>query len=106
MKEKDVHLFFRKGFGAIVGPLYITEIAPLHVRGSFGACFQLFVAMAILLAQLLGLDIYLGQKHLWNYLFGLLNFLICFFFFDYFSSIDSGAHCFQSTSMCFVVIYI
>ena len=52
--------------------MYITEIAPLHVRGSFGACFQLFVAIAVLLAQLLGLDIYLGQKHLWNYLFGLL----------------------------------
>jgi hypothetical protein len=59
--------------------LYITEIAPLRVRGSFGACFQLFVAMAVLLAQLLGLDIYLGRKHLWNYLFGLFDFLISFF---------------------------
>jgi hypothetical protein len=56
--------------------LYITEIVPLRVRGSFSACFQLFVAIAVLLAQLLGLDIYLGQKHLWNYLFGLLSIII------------------------------
>jgi SP family facilitated glucose transporter-like MFS transporter 1 len=70
--RKDFCLF-GKGFGATVGPLYITEIAPLRVRGSFGACFQLFVAIGVLLAQLLGLDICLGQKNLWNYLFGLLD---------------------------------
>ncbi|CAF4437338.1 unnamed protein product, partial [Adineta steineri] len=33
------------------------------------ACFQLFVAMAVLLAQVLGLDILLGREHLWHYLF-------------------------------------
>lgn len=60
------------GFGTTVGPLYINEIAPLRVSGSFGACFQLFVAVAVLLAQILGLDIVLGRPHLWNYLFGLL----------------------------------
>lgn len=60
---------FSAGFGGTVGPLYINEIAPLRVRGSFGACFQLFVAMAVLLAQVLGLDIILGRPHLWNYLF-------------------------------------
>jgi hypothetical protein len=50
--------------------MYINEIAPIRVRGSFGACFQLFVAFAVLLAQVLGLDIILGRPHLWNYLFG------------------------------------
>jgi hypothetical protein len=65
-------VFICQGFGATVGPIYINEIAPIRVRGSFGACFQLFVAMAVLLAQLLGLDILLGQQHLWNYLFGWL----------------------------------
>jgi MFS family permease len=69
--------FILKGFGATVGPIYINEIAPIRVRGSFGACFQLFVAFAVLLAQILGLDIILGRRHLWNYLFGLL---ICFSF--------------------------
>lgn len=54
--------------------MYINEIAPIRVRGSFGACFQLFVAMAVLLAQVLGLDIILGRPHLWNYLFGLFFF--------------------------------
>jgi len=49
--------------------MYINEIAPIRVRGSFGACFQLFVAFAVLLAQILGLDIILGRPHLWNYLF-------------------------------------
>jgi len=60
---------FSAGFGATVGPLYINEIAPLRVRGSFGACFQLFVAIAVLLAQILGLDVVLGRPDLWNYLF-------------------------------------
>ncbi|CAF2965928.1 unnamed protein product [Rotaria sp. Silwood2] len=62
---------FTAGFGATVGPIYINEIAPLRVRGSFGACFQLFVAGAVLLAQVLGLDIILGRQHLWNYLFAI-----------------------------------
>ncbi|CAF0759005.1 unnamed protein product [Adineta ricciae] len=60
---------FSAGFGATVGPIYINEIAPIRVRGSFGACFQLFVAIAVLLAQVLGLDIFLGREHLWHYLF-------------------------------------
>ncbi|CAF3404240.1 unnamed protein product [Rotaria sp. Silwood1] len=60
---------FSAGFGATVGPIYINEIAPLRVRGSFGACFQLFMAAAVLLAQVLGLDIILGRQHLWHYLF-------------------------------------
>ncbi|CAF0893742.1 unnamed protein product [Adineta steineri] len=60
---------FAAGFGTNVGPIYINEIAPIRVRGSFGACFQLFVAMAVLLAQVLGLDILLGREHLWHYLF-------------------------------------
>jgi hypothetical protein len=61
--------------------MYIHEIAPIRVRGSFGACFQLFVAFAVLLAQILGLDIILGRPHLWNYLFGLLFFLFYFLIF-------------------------
>jgi MFS family permease len=60
---------FTAGFGATVGPIYINEIAPIRVRGSFGACFQLFVAFAVLLAEILGLDIILGRPNLWNYLF-------------------------------------
>jgi SP family facilitated glucose transporter-like MFS transporter 1 len=75
-------MFFLEGFGATVGPIYINEIAPIRVRGSFGACFQLFVAFAVLLAQILGLDIILGRPHLWNYLFGLFFFsCICIFYF-------------------------
>jgi hypothetical protein len=65
---------FLQGFGATVGPIYINEIAPIRVRGSFGACFQLFVAFAVLLAEILGLDIILGRPNLWNYLFGLFFF--------------------------------
>lgn len=69
-------MFRIEGFGATVGPVYINEIAPLHVRGSLGGCFQIFVAIAVLIAQILGLDIYLGREDVWNYLFGLSNFLI------------------------------
>jgi Ca2+/Na+ antiporter len=72
--------FFSQGFGAAVGPMYINEIAPIRVRGSFGACFQLFVAFAVLLAQILGLDIILGRPHLWNYLFGLFLYFLFFIY--------------------------
>ena len=64
------------GFGTTVGPLYITEIAPLRFRGSLGACFQLFAAITVLIAQILGLDIYLGQEDLWHYLFGWFVFFV------------------------------
>jgi hypothetical protein len=74
LSNEKIISILKKGFGMTVAPLYITEIAPSRVRGSFGACFQLFVAIGVLLAQVLGLDIILGQKHLWNYLFGLLLF--------------------------------
>jgi hypothetical protein len=79
--KKNISFFFVKGFGATVGPIYINEIAPIRVRGSFGACFQLFVAFAVLLAQVLGLDFILGRSHLWNYLFGLFFLLFCYLFF-------------------------
>ena len=72
-------MFRIEGFGATVGPLYITEIAPLQIRGSLGACFQMFVAIAVLIAQILGLDIYLGREDIWNYLFGLSNFSFDFY---------------------------
>lgn len=36
-------------------PLYLSEVAPTHLRGSLGAVFQLAVALGILAAYLTGL---------------------------------------------------
>lgn len=58
------------GTGTIVGPTYISEIVPITRRGSFAGSFQFIVAVALLLAQLLGLDFLLGQEDAWHFLFG------------------------------------
>ncbi|KAJ5256699.1 hypothetical protein N7478_012803 [Penicillium angulare] len=44
------------GSGAVVvvGPIYISEVAPLHSRGLFGVCTQVMVNVGILVSQVLG----------------------------------------------------
>lgn len=55
--------------------------------------------MAVLLAQVLGLDIFLGREHLWPYIFGLLASFLYYRLTACFSSIRSGAHRLQHSSM-------
>jgi len=46
-------------------PLYISEIAPKHLRGALGVVNQLAITIGILSAQLLGLKEVFGTEELW-----------------------------------------
>lgn len=48
--------------------MYISEVAPLRLRGALGVCNQLSVTAGLLVAQLLGADFGLGR---WDVLLGL-----------------------------------
>ena len=46
-------------------PLYITEVAPLTIRGGMGILSQLAVTLGILLGQILGLNGAMGSDDMW-----------------------------------------
>ena len=52
-------------------PLYITEIAPVEMRGGLGTLNQLAVTSGILCSQILGLDVVLGSQQNWPILLAL-----------------------------------
>ncbi|XP_014673264.1 PREDICTED: solute carrier family 2, facilitated glucose transporter member 1-like [Priapulus caudatus] len=52
-------------------PLYLTEIAPVNLRGELGSSHQFVVTIAILLSQILGLPMILGNAEYWPVLFAL-----------------------------------
>ncbi|KAJ9583498.1 hypothetical protein L9F63_022161, partial [Diploptera punctata] len=52
-------------------PMYLTEIAPLSIRGAMGVLCPLGLTFGVLVAQILGLKEVLGQDYLWHYLLGL-----------------------------------
>ena len=59
------------GASTVVVPIYLGELAPPHLRGTFGVVFQLSSVMALLAAQVLGLPAFLGTAQLWPlYLLG------------------------------------
>ncbi|XP_060992585.1 solute carrier family 2, facilitated glucose transporter member 3-like [Dama dama] len=51
-------------------PMYIKEISPTALRGTFGALNQLGIVIGILVAQIFGLEVILGTKDLWPLLLG------------------------------------
>ncbi|CAH8840012.1 unnamed protein product [Trichobilharzia szidati] len=59
------------GAHTVVGPMYLSEIAPVSFRGAAGTLNQLVVVCAILLSQLLGLPEVMGTDELWPYLLAL-----------------------------------
>ncbi|XP_052121091.1 glucose transporter type 1-like [Frankliniella occidentalis] len=56
------------GLFTSLSPMYISEVAPINLRGLLGVCNQLSVTVAVLVAQLLGSDFGLQQ---WDLLLGL-----------------------------------
>ncbi|CAL4185244.1 unnamed protein product, partial [Meganyctiphanes norvegica] len=52
-------------------PMYISEIAPLNLRGGLGTVNQLAVTIGLLLSQILGIEQLLGNKNAWPLLLGL-----------------------------------
>ncbi|KAL1239924.1 Facilitated glucose transporter protein [Trichinella spiralis] len=57
------------GISSALCPMYLTEISPIKLRGMLGTFNQLVVSIAILLAQILGLEAVLGSKENWPILF-------------------------------------
>jgi len=59
------------GANTIIAPMYVSEIAPVNLRGSLGTLFQFGVVLAIFFAQILGLPMLMGNEEYWNFLLGL-----------------------------------
>ena len=52
-------------------PLYITEVAPVHIRGGMGTLNQLAVTTGIFMGMVLGLSNVLGSEEHWPVLVSL-----------------------------------
>ncbi|CAH2040761.1 unnamed protein product, partial [Iphiclides podalirius] len=59
------------GFATTASPTYVSEIAPLRLRGAFGTVNQLAVALGLVGGQILGIDVILGSDEGWPWLLGL-----------------------------------
>lgn len=59
------------GFATTASPTYVSEIAPLNLRGAFGTVNQLAVAFGLVGSQILGIDVILGSDEGWPWLLGL-----------------------------------
>ncbi|XP_011497494.1 PREDICTED: solute carrier family 2, facilitated glucose transporter member 1-like isoform X2 [Ceratosolen solmsi marchali] len=56
------------GLATSLLPVYMTEIAPIRLRGAVGVLCQLGITCGVLLGQVAGLDSVLGTKYYWNYM--------------------------------------
>lgn len=65
----DLPLF--TGLNTSLVPMYISEIAPLNLRGGLGTVNQLAVTIGLLLSQVLGIEQILGTNDGWPVLLGL-----------------------------------
>jgi hypothetical protein len=54
--------------------MYISEIAPLTLRGGLGTVNQLAVTVGLLISQVLGVEGLLGTDEGWPYLLGIAVF--------------------------------
>lgn len=59
------------GLNTSLVPMYISEIAPLNLRGGLGTVNQLAVTVGLLLSQVLGIEPILGTNDGWPVLLGL-----------------------------------
>lgn len=53
------------GLNAGLGPMYLSEISPVHFRGAIGTIYQLIITISILASNILGSDTFLGTERLW-----------------------------------------
>ena len=67
-------LMFAAGLNTSLVPMYISEIAPLNLRGGLGTVNQLAVTVGLLTGQVLGVDYLLGTDDGWPYLLGIAVF--------------------------------
>nr|CAD7570923.1 unnamed protein product [Timema californicum] len=64
------------GLTTTVIPMYLTEIAPLSIRGAMGVLCPLGLNVGVIIAQILGLKQILGTMETWHYLLSLYVLLI------------------------------
>lgn len=50
--------------------MYVSEIAPLNLRGALGTVNQLAVTIGLLVSQILGIEQLLGTEEHWPVLLG------------------------------------
>lgn len=62
------------GLNTSLVPMYISEIAPLTLRGGLGTVNQLAVTVGLLISQILGVEGLLGTDGGWPYLLGVALF--------------------------------
>ena len=58
------------GFATSIVPMYMTEIAPLRLRGAVGVLCQLGLTGGVFLGQITGLETVLGTENAWQYMLG------------------------------------
>lgn len=74
MRDKvrsEINRNFFSGLNTSLVPMYISEIAPLNLRGGLGTVNQLAVTVGLLLSQVLGIEQILGTNEGWPLLLGL-----------------------------------
>jgi len=59
------------GVNTVVAPMYLSEIAPINLRGSLGTLNQFGIVSGLLLGNILGLGEILGNENGWPYLFAI-----------------------------------
>lgn len=59
-------------------PMYLTELAPLHLRGATGVICPLGITFGVLMGQVISLREFLGTEDLWPYLLAIYSILVVF----------------------------
>lgn len=61
---------FNNGINTVVAPVYLSEIAPIRIRGALGVLNQFGIVLGMLVGYILGLKQVLGTDEGWPYLLG------------------------------------